>query len=63
MTTCFVPLLAWIVRLWHEKPIVLTLDATSLGNCVVILSISVVDHGIGMLVAWTVLAAGRIRPA
>src|SRR6266566_9287531 len=28
VTTCFVPLLGWIVRLWRSDQIALTLDAT-----------------------------------
>lgn len=59
VTTCFVPFLAWIVRLWHGNQIALTLDATTLSDRFVVLTISVVYRGIGIPVAWTVLHAGR----
>jgi hypothetical protein len=44
VTTCFAPLLRWIVRLWGSgnQQMVLVLDATTLGERWTILSISVV---------------------
>ena len=59
VTTCFAPLLAWIVRLWHGTQIALTLDATTLSDRFVVLSISVVYRSVGIPVAWTVLVAGH----
>lgn len=59
VTTCFVPLLRWIVRLWHGTQLPLTIDATTLSNRFVVLSVSVVYRGIGIPVAWTILVAGR----
>src|SRR5437660_1736744 len=32
VTTCFVPLLRWIVHLWHGTALALALDATSLSD-------------------------------
>jgi hypothetical protein len=59
VTTCFVPLLRWIVSLWHGKQLALTLDATPLSDRFVVLIISVVYRGIGIPVAWTILPAGK----
>ncbi|OAN37050.1 hypothetical protein A6A03_05225 [Chloroflexus islandicus] len=59
VTTCFAPLLAWIVRVWHGKQIALALDATTLHDRFVVLTSSVVARGTGIPVAWTVLPAGQ----
>lgn len=67
VTSCFGPLLRWIVRLWgspqHRMP--LAVDATSLGNRWTILVVSVVLNGGAIPVAWRVLPAeqeGSWRP-
>ncbi len=54
---CFAPLLRWVVRLWVGTTMALAVDATSLGDRFVVLSISVVYRGMGIPVAWTVLVA------
>jgi hypothetical protein len=59
VTTGFVPLLAWIVRLWHGSELALTLDATSLGSRFVVLAVCVVYRGCAIPVAWTILPAGQ----
>lgn len=59
VTQCFVPLLRWIVRLWHGTNLALTIDATTLGDRFVVLVVSAVYRGIGIPVAWTILPAGR----
>jgi len=59
VTTCFVPLLAWVVALWTGTAIALAVDATSLGERFVVLTVSVVYRGIGLPVAWTVLAGQK----
>jgi hypothetical protein len=59
VTTCFVPFLQWIVRMWSGTQLALTLDATSLGDRFVVLAICVVYRGGAIPVAWTVLAAGE----
>ncbi len=56
VTTCFVPLLKWIISLWSGTAIALVLDATTLGDRFVVLTISVVYRGVGIPVAWTILA-------
>jgi len=67
VTTCFAPLLRWIVRLWGDgnRQMVLVLDATSLGEHWTILSISVVVRACAIPVAWKVLGGhekGSWRP-
>jgi hypothetical protein len=42
VTSCFVPLLAWIVRLWTTTQIALTIAATALSDQFVVLAIGVV---------------------
>ncbi len=55
----FVPLLRWILSWWpaEEKRIALAMDATSLGQNLVVLAISVVYRGCAIPVAWRVLPA------
>jgi hypothetical protein len=67
VSTCFAPLLAWVVRLWpsDQRQLPLVLDATALGNRWTILVISVVIRGCAIPVAWKVLPAqqeGSWRP-
>jgi DDE family transposase len=55
----FVPLLRWILSWWsaNEKRLALAMDATSLGQTLVVLAISVVYRGCAIPVAWRVLPA------
>lgn len=55
----FVPLLRWILSWWpaNEKRLALAMDATSLGQSLVVLAISVVYRGSAIPVAWRVLPA------
>jgi Transposase DDE domain len=57
----FVPLLKWILALWssNEQKLVLAMDATSLKQQFVVLSISVVYRGCAIPIAWTILRAGQ----
>lgn len=55
VTTCFVPLLCWVVALWTGTSVALAIDATSLGERFVVLTVSVVYRGTGIPVAWTIL--------
>src|SRR6266581_1365783 len=57
VTTCFVPLLRWIVTLWTGTHLALALDATTLGARFVVLTVSVVYRGCGIPVACSVLLA------
>ena len=45
VTTCFAPLLAWILQSWQSTRLAVALDATSLGERFTVLSISVVYRG------------------
>ena len=52
----FAPLLAWVLRQWHEKQqVVLAVDATYLKARYTILSISLLYQGTAIPVAWKVL--------
>ena len=62
VTTCFAPLLAWILQGWQSTHLALALDATSLGDCFTVLSISVVYRGQAIAVAWKVLRANVPHP-
>jgi hypothetical protein len=57
VTTCFAPLLAWILKGWPSKRLALALDATSLGDRFTVLSISVVYRGSACPVAWKIVQA------
>ena len=57
VTTCFVPLLHWIVLLWSGTQLALALDATALGTRFVVLAVCVVYRGCAIPVAWTLLPA------
>jgi len=59
VTTCFVPLLCWVVALWTSTAIALAIDATSLGDRFVVLTVSVVYRGTGIPVAWAILAGQK----
>lgn len=57
----FGPLLKWILSLWspQERQLVLAMDATSLKQVFVVLSISVVYRGCAIPIAWAVLPEGQ----
>lgn len=57
ITTCFAPLLRWVLRAWAGRQLPLALDATTLGTKFVVLAISVVYRGTAIPVAWRVLPA------
>lgn len=57
VTTCFAPLLAWILQGWQSTGLAVAMDATSLGDCFTVLSLSVVYRGHAVPVAWKVLHA------
>src|SRR5229473_1268107 len=67
VSTCFAPLLGWVLRLWRseKRQLPLVMDATSLGNRWTILAGSRVMSGCAIPVAWKVLPAhqaGSWRP-
>ena len=55
VTTCFAPLLAWALAHWSSTRVALALDATTLGDRLTILSLSLVYRGTAIPVAWKVL--------
>ena len=61
VTSCFGPLVKWILSLWakDEKRLVFVLDATTLGSRFVVLAISIVCNGCAIPVAWKVLTASQ----
>jgi hypothetical protein len=58
----FAPLLAWILEGWPCRRVALALDATSLFDRLVVLSLSIVDRGTAIPVAWKVLHAHKPHP-
>lgn len=54
---CFPALLRWVVRWWQGTELALAVDATDLGDRVVVLAISVLYRGGAIPVAWQVLPA------
>jgi hypothetical protein len=62
VTTCFAPLLAWILQGWQSTRLALALDATSLGDGFTVLSLSVVYRGQAIPIAWKALRANVPHP-
>ncbi len=62
VTTCFAPLLRWILSLWSGRQLPLAIDVTNLGDRFHILCVSVVVCGQGIPVAWKVLLGGVKDP-
>jgi hypothetical protein len=52
---CFAPLLAWVVAWWEGATLPLAIDATSLRDRQVVLSVSVLYRGSAIPVAWVVM--------
>ena len=61
-TTCFAPLLSWILKDWSGPALALALDATTLGDRFTVLSVSVVYRGNAIPVAWKVLPGNVKHP-
>ncbi len=59
VSTCFAPLLRWIVAWWasDERRLALALDASTLSDRFTVLAISVVYRGCAIPVAWKVVQA------
>jgi hypothetical protein len=57
--TCFVPLLKWVLSWWDGHQLALALDATTVGQCFVVLALRALYRGCAIPVAWTVLPAGE----
>jgi hypothetical protein len=54
---CFAPLLAWILKSWAGTQLALALDATTLGQRFVVLTLSVLYRSSAIPVAWVILPA------
>jgi hypothetical protein len=61
LSSCFVPLLRWVVSLWQGEQIALAIDASSLNERFVVLAVCVVYRGCGIPVAWSILPAQKKR--
>ena len=61
VSSSFVPLLRWILSWWpvNEKRLALAMDATNLGNVLVVLVISVVYRGCAIPIAWRVFLQAK----
>jgi hypothetical protein len=61
VTTCFAPLLRWVVAWWDPAcpQLALAMDASTLGQRFTILTISVVVRGCAIPVAWKMVEATR----
>jgi hypothetical protein len=59
VSSCFVLLLQWVVSLWQGSNLALILDATSLKDQLVVLSVSVAYRGCAIPVAWVVLRGNQ----
>jgi hypothetical protein len=55
VAACFAPLLGWVLAWWTGDTLPLAIDATSLGDRQVVLSLSVLYRGTAIPVAWCVL--------
>jgi hypothetical protein len=62
VTSCFAPLLRWILADWPGRRVALALDATSLFDRLTVLSLSVVYRGTAIPVAWKVVRANVPHP-
>jgi len=56
---CFAPLLGWVLAWWHGDALPLAVDATALGDRLVVVAVSVLYRDTAIPVAWHVAAAGR----
>ena len=62
VSTCFAPLLRWILSLWSGRQLALAIDVTNLGERFHVLCVSVVVRGNAIPVAWKVLYGGMKDP-
>jgi hypothetical protein len=62
VASCWAPWLTWILEEWSRPQLAIALDATSLGQRFVVLTISVVYRGCAVPVAWKILKANEKHP-
>ncbi len=56
---CFAPLAKWVLAHWPGQQVAVALDATSLGDRLTILAVSVVYKGCAVPIAWKILPANQ----
>lgn len=59
---CFAPLLRWVLAWWRGTELPLAVDATNLGDRLVVLTVSVRYRGCAIPVAWRVVPATAAGP-
>ena len=61
VTSCFSPLLYWVISLWPpgEKRLAIAADATTLSDRFTVLAISIVYRGCGIPIAWKIVEATK----
>jgi hypothetical protein len=59
VTTCFAPLLGWVLSFWSCRRLALALDVTNLGDRFHVLCVSVLYGGVGIPVAWKILPGNQ----
>jgi len=59
VSTCFVPLVRWVLSWWasDERRLALAIDASTLGQLFVVLAVSIVYRGCAIPVAWVLVPA------
>jgi hypothetical protein len=67
VTTCFLPLMRWVLAWWpsDEHRLALAIDATTLGQRFTVLAVSLIYRGCAIPIAWAVVPAmhkGAWRP-
>ena len=59
VTACFAPLLGWLLSGWESRELVLAIDATTLGDELTALVISVLYRGRARRLAWHILPGNQ----
>lgn len=62
VTACFAPLVRWVLSLWHSQHLALAIDATTHGDRVTALVVSVLYRGSAIPIAWAILPGNRPGP-
>jgi hypothetical protein len=57
VSTCFAPLLRWLLRDWPNRQLAVAIDASTLGTLFTVLCLSVVYRGGAIPVAWKIVPA------
>ena len=55
----FVSMLGWVLSKWQGRQLALAVDATTLGDRLVVLAVSVVYRGVAIPLAWKVLVGNQ----